>query len=146
MLRKTLFVTLSAALMALFTACSAATADPQAGASTGASAGAIAQVTAAELPARLDAGARLIDVREPSEYQGGHVPGAELVPLATVTAAAADWDRSAPITVICRSGHRSMIAAQKLEEMGFSSIVNVQGGMLAWRGAAVTGGARGSWK
>lgn len=47
---------------------------------------------------------RMVDVREPDEFTGelGHVEGAELVPLATVVEAAASWDRSAEIVLICR--------------------------------------------
>jgi rhodanese-related sulfurtransferase len=79
-------------------------------------------------------GARRIDVREPEEFTGnlGHVPGAELVPLATVEAAARDWDRAAPVLVICRSGGRSGRAASALRAMGFERVYNLRGGMLAY--------------
>ncbi|MDP2314294.1 MAG: rhodanese-like domain-containing protein [Pseudomonadota bacterium] len=77
---------------------------------------------------------RLVDVREADEFVGplGHVPGAELVPLSTVTAAAADWDRDQPVLLICRSGARSARAAIALAGMGFQSLYNLVGGMLAW--------------
>lgn len=77
---------------------------------------------------------RLIDVREPDEYHGplGHLPGAELVPLSTVTAAAAGWDRDVPLLLICRSGGRSTRAATLLAGMGFQHLYNLTGGMLAW--------------
>ncbi|MBS2017833.1 MAG: rhodanese-like domain-containing protein [Deltaproteobacteria bacterium] len=77
---------------------------------------------------------RLIDVREPAEYTGelGHVDGAELVPLATVPAAAAKWDKQAPIVCICRSGGRSGRAAEALAGLGFTDVTNMVGGMLAW--------------
>lgn len=88
--------------------------------------------TRAALP-HLDA-LRLIDVREPDEYTGplGHLPGAELVPLNTVVAAAAAWDREAPILLICRSGGRSARAATALSGLGFKNLFNLVGGMLAW--------------
>jgi rhodanese-related sulfurtransferase len=78
--------------------------------------------------------ARLVDVREPSEFNAelGHIEGAELVPLATVEAAAAAWDRDADLVVICRSGGRSARAAKALVAMGFSRVMNLRGGMLAW--------------
>jgi rhodanese-related sulfurtransferase len=77
---------------------------------------------------------RLVDVREPDEYLGalGHIPGAELVPVSTVTAAAADWDRDAPVLLICRSGARSARAGTALAAMGFRNLYNLVGGMLAW--------------
>ena len=79
-------------------------------------------------------GLRLIDVRQPDEFVGplGHIPGAELVPLATVAEAAAAWDRSAPVLIICRSGGRSARAASDLVAMGFRQIFNLTGGMIAW--------------
>jgi rhodanese-related sulfurtransferase len=90
----------------------------------------IAPLAASGLLDRL----RLIDVRQPDEFVGplGHVPGAELVPLATVTQVAADWDRDAPLLIICRSGGRSARAATDLAAMGFRHLFNLTGGMLAW--------------
>ena len=80
---------------------------------------------------------RVIDVREPDEYHGelGHLPGAELVPLATVGARAATWDREAELVVICRSGARSGRAAEQLTNAGFPHVMNLAGGMLAHRAA-----------
>jgi rhodanese-related sulfurtransferase len=76
---------------------------------------------------------RLVDVREPHEFNGelGHIPGAELVPLATVEQQAAGWDRAADLVVICRSGGRSSRAAEALARLGFSRVMNLVGGMLA---------------
>ncbi len=83
--------------------------------------------------------ARLVDVREPHEYTGelGHIEGAELVPLATVVEKAAGWSREQDIVVICRSGARSGRAARELVSMGFSRIMNLRGGMLAWNQAGL---------
>lgn len=82
---------------------------------------------------------RLIDVREPSEYVGelGHAPAAELVPLATVEDAAASWDRDQEIVILCRSGARSGRAAATLASMGFRTVMNMTGGMLAWNEAGL---------
>jgi rhodanese-related sulfurtransferase len=76
----------------------------------------------------------LVDVREPDEFTGplGHLSGAELAPLGTVPQAAAGWDRSAPILLICRSGARSGRAAAFLARQGFDAVFNLTGGMLAW--------------
>ncbi len=77
---------------------------------------------------------RIIDVREPDEYAGelGHIAGAELVPLASLPATAGDWDRHQPVLVVCRSGGRSGRAASWLVSSGFTSVINLAGGMIGW--------------
>lgn len=83
--------------------------------------------------------ARLIDVREPSEWSGelGHLPEAELVPLASLAHAARGWDRSETLIVVCRSGGRSAAAQRQLRAMGFSAVINLRGGMLAVNAAGM---------
>ncbi len=90
-------------------------------------------ITPAELVA-LAPQPRIIDVREPDEFTGalGHVPGAELVPLATVLAAAQPWSREQRIVVACRSGARSAKAASSLVALGFTNLMNLDGGMRAY--------------
>ncbi|MCU0659252.1 MAG: rhodanese-like domain-containing protein [Polyangiaceae bacterium] len=80
---------------------------------------------------------RIVDVREPNEFNAelGHIAEAELVPLATVTAQASAWDRSADLVLVCRSGGRSGRAAQALSSMGFQRVMNMVGGMLAYNEA-----------
>ncbi|MSP72305.1 MAG: rhodanese-like domain-containing protein [Myxococcales bacterium] len=75
---------------------------------------------------------RLVDVRQPEEFRSGHVPGAELVPLSTVPLAAANWDKSQPIALICQVGGRSARAALHLSSMGFVDVMNVRGGTGAY--------------
>lgn len=79
----------------------------------------------------------LIDVREPQEFTGelGHVPGAQLVPLARLLDAADAWDRERAIVLVCRSGGRSARAATELAKRGFRQLYNLKGGMLAWNEA-----------
>lgn len=80
---------------------------------------------------------RIVDVREPDEFVGelGHVPEAELVPLATVESAAEAWPRESPLVVVCRSGARSGRAVAALSALGFTKAMNMTGGMIAWSGA-----------
>jgi sulfur dioxygenase len=80
------------------------------------------------------ASACLVDVREPEEFHGplGHVPGAELVPLATLAARALSLPRERPIVTICRSGGRSGKAALELAELHFARVASLRGGMLGW--------------
>ena len=65
---------------------------------------------------------RVVDVREAHEFVGdlGHLDGAESVPLATVEAAAAGWDKAAELVLVCRSGGRSGRAATVLAQLGFT--------------------------
>ena len=81
----------------------------------------------------------LIDVREPHEYVGelGHVPGAVLVPLRLLPFKMSEWKRDQELLVICRSGGRSSRAAAELVQQGYSKVVNLQGGMLAWNAAGL---------
>jgi rhodanese-related sulfurtransferase len=81
--------------------------------------------------------ARIIDVREQHEYSGelGHIAGAELVPLATLPAKAREWDPDKEYVVVCRSGGRSGAAARQLVQMGFTRVMNLRGGMLAYTAA-----------
>jgi len=81
--------------------------------------------------------AHIVDVREPHEFSGelGHIPGADLVPLATIPVAARKWDPTEAIVVVCRSGGRSGNAARQLVQMGFQKVINLRGGMMAWNAA-----------
>lgn len=81
----------------------------------------------------------MVDVREPHEYSGelGHIAGSRLVPLASVLDAAHDWPRDEELVIICRSGNRSGRAAQALAAAGFTRVMNLVGGMLAWNAAGL---------
>lgn len=78
---------------------------------------------------------RVVDVRQPEEFTGplGHIPGAELVPLATLPEASRTWPRDEALLVVCRSGARSASAAAQLVGAGFTRVYNLAGGMTAWR-------------
>jgi rhodanese-related sulfurtransferase len=76
-------------------------------------------------------GAVVIDVREPYEYASGHVPGAELVPLARVPARAGALPRHQPVYIICATGNRSLTAARFLVGRGVGAR-SVAGGTSRW--------------
>lgn len=75
-------------------------------------------------------GAKVIDVREPFEFAGGHIPGAVNLPL-SVLGAQHDQLGAGPIVVVCRSGNRSAHAVRYLRQLGYEAI-NLTGGMFAW--------------
>jgi hydroxyacylglutathione hydrolase len=77
----------------------------------------------------------VLDVREPEEYEQGHVPGAINLPQADLASRLDELPRDRPLALICRSGARSLRAAQFLRQVGFEQVANVQGGTLAWREA-----------
>ena len=96
-----------------------------------------AEVEAVEV-ASLDARppeAIVVDVREPAEYAEGHVPGAINIPQASLASRLDELSRDRPIFAICRSGARSLRAAQFLRQVGFEQVVNVAGGTDSWRAA-----------
>jgi rhodanese-related sulfurtransferase len=91
----------------------------------------VPEISVDELATRLDAGAFLLDVRQPDEYKAGHVPGACLIPLAEVPERLGEIPTGGELLVICRSGARSMAAAEFLEQQQIPA-ANVAGGTLAW--------------
>jgi hydroxyacylglutathione hydrolase len=77
----------------------------------------------------------LIDVREPEEYERGHVKGALSVPQADLATRLGELPRDRPIITICAVGLRSRRSAQFLRQQGFDNVATVVGGMAAWRAA-----------
>ena len=68
----------------------------------------------------------VLDVREQSEYDSGHIPGAVLLPVGTI-----DEDTAAAVLVYCRSGSRSKRAAKALAGLGYTGIYEF-GGIMSW--------------
>lgn len=82
-----------------------------------------------------DGAAVLLDVREPSEWNAGHAPGAVHLPLSALADGAPPAAPAGPpVVVICRSGRRSRQAARLLADRGVPA-VDVTGGMAAWAAA-----------
>ena len=78
-----------------------------------------------------------MDVREPSEHQRAHLPGARSMPLRELLNAAADLPRDRPVLLACRSGRRAARALFVLEDLGYDKIIGLRGGILAWRAAGL---------
>lgn len=83
---------------------------------------------AAEL---IAAGAELIDVRRPYEFEGGHLRGARNIEMNELTAAADELGRERAVLFYCRSGNRSSMAVAAFSEAGFDAH-NIAGGIQAW--------------
>lgn len=95
----------------------------------------IEQISVAELKRLIDTGApRLIDVREGWEYDNGHVPGAEWIPMALVPLRKDEFERSQPCYLLCRTGSRSGQVTMWLAQQGIRA-VNVDGGTDQWQRA-----------
>lgn len=81
----------------------------------------------------------LIDVRQPDEYQAGHLAGARLMPLDTVPDRSSELDRSKPVFVYCTAGVRSRAAAAVLKRAGIPEVYSMAGGINAWNGLKAQG-------
>ncbi len=83
------------------------------------------------------ANVQLIDVRTPEEYAGGHLNNAVNIDIrsADFTEQLNKLDKTKPVLVYCLSGGRSSAAAGKMEEMGFSEVYNMEGGIMKWQNA-----------
>jgi adenylyltransferase/sulfurtransferase len=94
----------------------------------------VRDITPRELADRLSRREELdlIDVREPHEWQIARIPGARLIPLATIGEVLATLDPSREIVVYCKGGTRSAKAARLLQGAGFTRVSNVSGGIARW--------------
>ena len=82
--------------------------------------------------------ALLVDVREPGEFGAGHILGARNVPLARIDGSGDLAKRKdKPVIVYCEGGERAAKAAAALRKLGFSRVVNLNGGLPAWQQAGL---------
>ena len=81
--------------------------------------------------------ARVLDVREDSEYKSGHVLNAMHIPLGKLNDRLGELEKykGQPLVVMCRSGNRSSSACVSLGKRGFTQAYNLEGGVLAWQKA-----------
>ena len=93
------------------------------------------QITQEEAKDMMDAGdVVVLDVREQSEFDAGHIPGAVLLPVGTIakdTAAAVIQEPDTVVLVYCRSGNRSKTASQALADLGYTNVYEF-GGINDW--------------
>jgi rhodanese-related sulfurtransferase len=91
----------------------------------------VPEIDVDELAQRREAGQVVLDVRNQDEYDEVHVPGVLLIPLGELVERVDEVPTDGPLPVICRSGARSMQAAEYLRQQGIDAM-NVVGGTLAW--------------
>jgi adenylyltransferase/sulfurtransferase len=93
------------------------------------------EVTVQEMKKALETpslGIKVIDVREPDEYQIAHIDGVPLIPLGVLPQRFTELDPNQQIYIHCKSGGRSMRALHFLREQGFKYVKSVKGGINAW--------------
>jgi rhodanese-related sulfurtransferase len=101
----------------------------------------IQETTVAKVKERLDRGEKLtlIDVREESEWDQGHIPGAVHLAKGIIER---DVERMFPnlnaeLILYCGGGYRSALAADNLAKMGYTHVISMDGGMRGWREAGL---------
>lgn len=95
------------------------------------------EISPAEAKTMQDGGAFMLDVREPSEWNEMHMPGATLIPLGQLATRLNEVPKDKPVVVVCRSGNRSAQGRDLLAQSGFSSVTSMAGGMKAWQSAGL---------
>ncbi|MED4204384.1 rhodanese-like domain-containing protein [Neobacillus mesonae] len=78
--------------------------------------------------------AQLIDVREPNEFEGGHILGARNIPMSQMRMRMKEIRPDLPVYLYCQSGMRSARAAQFLHKKGYKDLTQLQGGFKKWTG------------
>lgn len=91
-------------------------------------------ITNEEVIDRATNGGIILDVREEAEYAFGHIEGSISIPMGELEERINELNKDQEIFVICRTGTRSDLAAQKLAEKGFTKVFNVLPGMESWNG------------
>ncbi|MDQ0087390.1 rhodanese-related sulfurtransferase [Paenibacillus anaericanus] len=81
----------------------------------------------------------IIDVREPHEYIGAHIPGIPLIPMGEIASYIHDLDKEREYVFVCRSGYRSFQVANYFKHFGFEQVHNYEGGMLNWEHEVTSG-------
>lgn len=97
------------------------------------------EITPAEVQQRLARGDRLylLDVREREEYTEAHIPDSILIPLGQLSRKMGSIPKDATIIAICRSGNRSGVAVDMLRRAGYTDVLNMRGGIIAWARAGL---------
>ncbi|MCY9549190.1 sulfurtransferase TusA family protein [Lysinibacillus xylanilyticus] len=87
-----------------------------------------------ELEEAVEREGLILDVREEAEFAFGHIKGAKSIPMGELEARLSELDKEQEVYVVCRTGKRSDLVAQKLTAHGFTKVFNVLPGMTSWTG------------
>ena len=98
----------------------------------------VSEISPAEARPGVEAAyAQFIDVRTPEEYAAGHAARTRNIPLDTLATNLDKLEKNEPVYLICKSGRRSMQAAQILVDNGFKQAISISGGTDAWSAAGL---------
>ncbi|MBJ7310075.1 rhodanese-like domain-containing protein [Rugamonas sp. CCM 8940] len=83
--------------------------------------------------------AAIVDVRDAKDFADGHLPDAKNIPLAELATRIGELDKfkSKSVIVVCQSGARAAKAAKQLQQAGFAEVLNLDGGVSAWKSAGL---------
>ncbi len=93
------------------------------------------EVSVSQAKAKWEAGALVLDVREPGEWDQGHIPRAVHIPIGQLEARLGELPKQKQIIVVCRFGGRSAMGRNILKKAGFANVTSMAGGMTAWKEA-----------
>ena len=93
------------------------------------------EISVSEAAAMRDAGAFVLDVREPDEWNESHIPGATLIPLGELASRVNEVPQDQEIVVVCRSGNRSQQGRDILLAAGLANATSMAGGINEWKAA-----------
>lgn len=132
MMKRFVYVTVLLVLVVAAIAGCGATAAPAPAASVS-NAALPPTVSIQEAAAQRDAGAFILDVREPSEWNEFHIPGSTLIPLGQLQTRVNEVPKDKPVVVVCRSGNRSQTGRDILKQAGFTNVTSMNGGLTQWK-------------
>lgn len=93
------------------------------------------EISVSDAASMRDAGAFVLDVREPDEWNESHIPGATLIPLGELASRVNEVPQDQEIVVVCRSGNRSQQGRDILLAAGFEQVTSMAGGINQWKAA-----------
>jgi rhodanese-related sulfurtransferase len=91
------------------------------------------EVSVAEAATLRDAGAFVLDVRQPEEWEQAHIPGATLIPLGELQVRSNEVPKDVNVVVVCRSGNRSQQGREILMAAGYTQVTSMSGGVTQWQ-------------
>jgi rhodanese-related sulfurtransferase len=94
-----------------------------------------AEISVADAYAKHEAGAYILDVRQPEEWNQAHIAGATLIPLGELESRLSEVPSDQEVVVVCRSGNRSQQGRDILKNAGFEQVTSMAGGVTQWQAA-----------